>query len=80
VPVPVDDTAAEMVQMQLAAAAVIAVTVTKARIRRRYDRPAMSTVNLLCLVECHRLLAAAANAAGLAISRSLGRRSSRTRT
>jgi hypothetical protein len=44
VPVPVDDTAAEMVQMQPAAAAVIAIAVTKARIRRRYDRHAVSAV------------------------------------
>jgi hypothetical protein len=41
VPVPVDDTAAELVQMQLAAAvaAVVAAATTKARLRRRYERP-----------------------------------------
>jgi hypothetical protein len=46
VPVPVDDITAEIVQMQLAAAAaaVTAAAVTKARLRRRYDRPASHTI------------------------------------
>ena len=45
-PVPVDDTTAELVQMQLAAAvaAVIAAATTKARLRRRYQHPTGSAV------------------------------------
>jgi len=41
VPVPVDDTATEVVQMQLAAAvaAIVAAATTKARLRRRYEHP-----------------------------------------
>jgi hypothetical protein len=46
VPVPVDDTAAEVVQMNLAAAlaAVVAAAVTKARLRRRFEHSAPSAV------------------------------------
>ena len=49
VPVPVDDTTAELFQMQLAAAvaAIIAAATTRARLRRRYDndkRPPASAV------------------------------------
>src|SRR4051794_33020216 len=46
VPVPVDDTATEVVQMNLAAAvaAVIAAAVTKARLRRRWEHPSASAV------------------------------------
>jgi hypothetical protein len=46
VPVPVDDMAAEVVQMQLAAAAaaIIATAVTKARLRRRHHHCAVNAV------------------------------------
>jgi hypothetical protein len=46
VPIPVDDTAAEVVQMQLAAAmaAIVAAATTKARLPRRYQRPTGSAV------------------------------------
>jgi hypothetical protein len=46
VPVPVDDTVAEVVQMQLAAAvaAILAAATTKARLRRRYQHPTGSAV------------------------------------
>jgi hypothetical protein len=46
VPVPVDDTAAEVVQMQLAAAvaAIVAAATTKARLRRRYEHQTGSAV------------------------------------
>ncbi len=46
VPVPVDDLAEEVLQTQLAAAAaaIAAAVATQARLRRRYDRPSVSTV------------------------------------
>jgi hypothetical protein len=47
VPVPVDDTAAEVFQMQLAAAvaAIVAAATTKARLRRRrYEHPIAGAV------------------------------------
>ena len=46
VPVLVDDTAEEVVQMQLAAAvaAIVAAAMTKARLRRRYERPTRTAV------------------------------------